>query len=66
MLTQFTHIAREGDFNDFIKYEPVNRLRELEVRLENAVRQLAGTRTQVTEFLQKRLTEVRLALKQAA
>ena len=62
---QFAHIARESDFNDFIRFEPSNRLRELEVRLESAVRKLAGSRTAVTEFLERRLREVRLALKNA-
>lgn len=62
---QFAHIARESDFRDFIKYEPVNRLRELEIRLEQAVRKLAGSRTAVTEFLERRLSELRLALRNA-
>ncbi len=62
---QFSHIARESDFNDFIRFEPLARLQELEVRLESAVRKLAGSRTAVTEFLERRLREVRLAIRSA-
>ena len=63
--TQFAHIARETDFNDFIRFQTDNGLRELEVRLASAVRKLAGSRTAVTEFLERRLTEVRFALRKS-
>lgn len=61
----FAHIARESDFNDFIRFEPLKQLHELEQRLESAVRKLAPSRTVVTEFLERRLREVRLAIRTA-
>ena len=64
-IANFSFIASESDFNDFTKYEPINRLMELEVRLASAVRTLAGSRTAVTEFLERRLSQIRLVLANA-